>query len=174
MTDARSEATHIEGDPVHPEVEDRRELRASVVLGLIMLAAAVLVLVDAARLPAADDAVGPATVPFVVGVLLGSIGAALAVRARLRLAAAPEGPPRPRNGAVRVTVMVLALVAFALVLPLLGYVVSSAALFTVTALLLGAPGPVRTIGYGWALAAIVFLLFDRLIGLTLPTGPWGF
>ena len=28
-------------------------------------------------------------------------------------------------------------------------------------------------GFAWALA-VVFLVFDRLIGLTLPTGPWGF
>jgi putative tricarboxylic transport membrane protein len=30
------------------------------------------------------------------------------------------------------------------------------------------------VAYGWALAATVFLVFDRLIGLTLPAGPWGF
>ena len=27
---------------------------------------------------------------------------------------------------------------------------------------------------GWTLAAVVFLVFDVLIGLSLPTGPWGF
>lgn len=52
--------------------------------------------------------------------------------------------------------------------------VTSAALFTAAAVLLGAPRFGRTVAYGWALAAIVFLVFDRLIGLSLPTGPWGF
>ena len=70
--------------------------------------------------------------------------------------------------------LVAALLLFALLLPLLGYVVSSAALFVAAALLLGAPRGWKVVAYGWTLAAVVFLIFDRLIGLTLPTGPWGF
>lgn len=70
--------------------------------------------------------------------------------------------------------LVAALVGFALLLPLLGYVVTSTGLFVAAALLLGAPRGWPVVAYGWALAAIVFLVFDRLIGLTLPTGPWGF
>ena len=34
--------------------------------------------------------------------------------------------------------------------------------------------PVRTAAYGWTMAGLVFLVFDRLIGLALPVGPWGF
>lgn len=79
-----------------------------------------------------------------------------------------------RGPLVRLAAMVALLVGFALLLPVLGYVVSSAALFTGAALLLGAPSTWRTLAYGWTLAAVVFLVFDRLIGLTLPTGPWGF
>jgi putative tricarboxylic transport membrane protein len=70
--------------------------------------------------------------------------------------------------------MVAALVAFALLLPVLGFVVTSTALFVAAAILLGSPHFWPTVAYGWALSAIVFLLFDRLIGLSLPTGPWGF
>jgi putative tricarboxylic transport membrane protein len=56
----------------------------------------------------------------------------------------------------------------------LGFVVTSTALFVAAAMLLGAPRTWHILAYGWALSAIVFLVFDRLIGLTLPSGPWGF
>jgi putative tricarboxylic transport membrane protein len=153
---------------------NKREVLSSGAFGALMIVAAVFVIVDAVRLPETSEAVGPAAVPLPVGVLLGVVGAVLLVQARLRFAAATaEQDPRPRAG-LRVFGMVVALVGFALLLPLLGYVVTAAALFTAAALLLGAPHPWRTAATGWALAAIVFLVFDRLIGLSLPTGPWGF
>ena len=131
-------------------------------------------IIDALRLPETSEAVGPAAVPLPVGVLLGVVGVALLVQARVELGAAVPGPAwQPRAGLL-VLAMVAALVAYAVLLPLLGFVVTSAALFVVAAILLGAPHFWRTVAYGWALAAIVFLVFDRLIGLTLPTGPWGF
>lgn len=157
-----------------PETAERREVLAAGAFGALMLVAAVLVIVDAARLPETSEAVGPAAVPLPVGVLLGVVGAALVVRAGLGLRTAPGGQPWQSGAGKRVLGMVVALVAFAMLLPWLGYVVTSAALFTAAATLLGAPRFWRTAAYGWALAAIVFLVFDRLIGLSLPAGPWGF
>jgi putative tricarboxylic transport membrane protein len=87
--------------------------------------------------------------------------------------ATPSAPLQP-GAAWRVLGLVAALVAFALLLPVLGYVVCAAALFVAAAWLLDAPRDWRVPVWGWALAAVVFLVFDRLIGLTLPTGPWGF
>jgi putative tricarboxylic transport membrane protein len=136
--------------------------------------AAVLVIVDAVRLPETAEAVGPAAVPLPVGVLLGVVGAVLLVRARGQLGVAQAGAVVPAGAGPRVFGMVVALVGFAVLLPLLGYVVASAALFVAAAMLLGAPRFWRTVAYGWALAAIVFLVFDRGIGLSLPAGPWGF
>ena len=81
---------------------------------------------------------------------------------------------RARRDAIAGGGLVAALLLFAVLLPVLGYVVSSAALFVAAALLLGAPRGWTVVAYGWALAAVVFLVFDRLIGLTLPAGPWGF
>lgn len=156
------------------EIPDRGTVLASAAFGALMLVAAVLVVVDAVRLPETTGVVGPAAIPLPVGVLLGAVGAGLLVQARLRLAGAGRGPARPRGAALRVLALVAALVAFALLLPLLGYVLTSAALFTAAAFLLGAPRDWRTAATGWALAATAFLVFDRLIGLTLPTGPWGF
>jgi putative tricarboxylic transport membrane protein len=157
-----------------PTTHDRHAVLATAVFGAVLLLAAVLVIVDALRLPDTSAAIGPATVPMPIGALLGVTGAALLVRARARLRTATTSDSASRAGAIRVLGLVLALVVFALLLPVLGYVLTSAALFAAAALLLGAPRPVHAIAWGWALAAIVFLIFDRLIGLSLPTGPWGF
>jgi putative tricarboxylic transport membrane protein len=153
---------------------DRHTVLASAAFGVVMLIGAVLVIVDAIRLPETSEAVGPAAVPLPVGVLLGVVGAALLVQSLAQLgAASSETTWQPRAG-LRLLGMLVALVAFAVLLPVLGYVVSSAGLFVAAAMLLGAPALWRIVAYGWALAAILFLVFDRLIGLSLPTGPWGF
>ena len=70
--------------------------------------------------------------------------------------------------------LLVALVVFAVVNPFLGYVVSATLLFGVTAIVLGAPDRLRSFAYGFIVAAVVFLLFDVLIGITLPAGTWGF
>lgn len=163
-----------EPEAAPPETPDRHTVLSAGAFGALMLVAAVFVIVDAVRLPETSGAVGPAAVPLPVGVLLGIVGAALLVQARLQLARATDGPPSQSRAGLRVLGMVAALVAFALLLPVLGYVVTSTGLFVAAAMLLGAPSPWRTLAYGWALAAIVFLAFDRLIGLSLPAGPWGF
>jgi len=153
---------------------DRRTVRASALFGGLMVLASVLVVVDAARLPETSAVLGPAAVPLPIGLLLGAVGAGLLVQARLAFATAVRGPETPPRAGWRVAGLAAVLVAFALLLPVLGYVVSSAGLFTAAAMLLGAPRAPRTFAYGWALAALVFLVFDRVIGLTLPAGPWGF
>ena len=152
------------------DADSRVEKRASGTLGAIMVILAVVVLVDAARLRGSDSPVGPAAAPTVLGVLLGLLGFALVIRSRRSW----RTPLIEKGRRWRLAAMVVLLIAFALLLPIMGYVVSAALLFTGAALLLGAPHPGRIAAYGWTLAAVAFLIFDRLIGLTLPTGPWGF
>ncbi|WP_406690204.1 tripartite tricarboxylate transporter TctB family protein [Saccharopolyspora sp. ID03-671] len=140
-----------------------------------MVVAAILVITDAIALPDTGKGVaGPATVPLVLGSLLGVVGIGLVARSSAELRSAAAGVPLRSRSALRLCALVAALVAFALLLPVLGYVVTSAGLFIAAALLLGAPRGWHVVAHGWSLAALVFLVFDRLIGLTLPTGPWGF
>ncbi|MEB3371042.1 tripartite tricarboxylate transporter TctB family protein [Saccharopolyspora mangrovi] len=153
-------------------MQDRRTALATGLFGALMLVAAVVVVVDARRLPEQDSATGPAVMPLIVAALLAAVGFGLLVQAGIRLRAAE---PTPRSGAGwRVVALVGALLAFAALLPLLGYVVTATGLFVSAALLLGAPRRWVLLAYGWALAAAVFFVFDRLIGLSLPSGPWGF
>lgn len=157
-----------------PVAVDRHTVLATALFGGLLLLAAVLVIVDAVRLPATSAVVGPAAVPLPVGVALGVVGAGLLVDARRKLPRAGAATPWQPRAWLRVLGLVAALVGFALLLPLLGYVVTATGLFVAAALLLDAPRDWRVLAWGWALAAVVFLVFDRLIGLTLPAGPWGF
>jgi len=165
--------TDLEEGPLPRETPEvaHAEARASGLLGLLMVVAAVVVLVDAARLRSSDEVLGPAAAPTLAGVLLGLLGGSLVVRSRHFLRT-PASPGNRRHW--RLAALVVTLIAFALLLPILGYVVCAAGLFTVAALLLGASHPARVVAYGWTLAVVVFLVFDVLIGLSLPTGPWGF
>jgi len=168
-------STDVERElPAHAE-HDRTTVLASAALGILMIVGAVVVLVDAASLRPSDAAVGPAVAPIAVGVLLGLLGALLALQALRHLRGATGRAQLFSGGRLlRLAGMVGLLVAFAVLLPILGYVVASALLFTGAALLLGAPQPARTAAYGWTLAGVGFLVFDKLIGLALPVGPWGF
>jgi putative tricarboxylic transport membrane protein len=152
--------------------EERGQAFAAGLLGVLMVVGAVVVLVDAATLRGADGPVGPAAAPTLIGVLLGIVGGILAFQARRELRTGSDSV-EPRR-LWRLAALVGILIAFAVLLPILGYVVCSAGLFVGAALLLGAPHPGRVVAYGWTLAALVFILFDLLIGLTLPAGPWGF
>ncbi|RRO17584.1 hypothetical protein EIL87_09860 [Saccharopolyspora rhizosphaerae] len=153
-------------------MHDRRTALATGLFGALMLLGAVVIVADAMRLPGLGSAMGPAVMPVLVAVLLGGVGLGLLVQSGLRLRTAEAVP---RSGAAwRVAALVGALLAFAVLLPLLGYVATATGLFVAAALLLGAPRRWVLLAYGWALATAVFFVFDRLIGLSLPSGPWGF
>ncbi|MDA3629765.1 tripartite tricarboxylate transporter TctB family protein [Saccharopolyspora sp. WRP15-2] len=157
------------------EPQERRTALSSTVFGGLMVVAAILVIIDALALPdTGKGAAGPAAVPLALGVLLGVVGLALALRSSAALRTAATDQPLRQHAALRLAALVAALVAFALLLPVLGYVVTSAGLFVAAALLLGAPRGWQIVAHGWSLAAVVFVVFDRIIGLTLPAGPWGF
>jgi putative tricarboxylic transport membrane protein len=155
---------------------------SSLLVGAVMVIGAVLVIVDALRLPASTDPLGPAAFPLVIGGLLGVLGGGLVaanvrfatVLLRSRRSGIARGQLLDRGSLLRAALVLVALILFALVLPFAGFFLSAAALYVVGALLLGAPR-------GWHLpiaavliAGSVVLIFDRLIGLTLPAGPWGF
>ncbi|WP_309068280.1 tripartite tricarboxylate transporter TctB family protein [Microbacterium sp.] len=155
---------------------------ASLIIGAIMVIAAVLVIVDALRLPASSDPLGPAAFPLVIGALLGVLGASLIVtNARFGTVLLRSGRSGIERGAVlgrrallRAALVLVALILFALILPFAGFFVSGAALYVAGALLLGAPRGWHLPITGVLIAGSVVLLFDRLIGLALPAGPWGF
>ena len=182
MEDAsRREPLNVRGDLVGDEDavalgvdNDRTTALATMVLGALMVLMSAAVLVQAVRLDNRGDAVGPATVPWVVGSLLLLVGVLLAVRGRRDMGFWEYSYHTTGQDWKRLGLLIAALVVFALVSPFLGYVLAGTLLYAVTASVLGAPDKPRTLAYGFVVAALVFLLFDVIIGISLPAGPWGF
>jgi len=148
---------------------------ATAVIGVLLVIASVIVLIDAANLRPTTEPLGPAAFPTIIGILLGLVGLALVLfnlRFALTLLRNAHGAPNPQLW--RVLILLGSIAVYAVILPFVGFTVTSAALFTVGALLLGSPHRWRLPLYGIVLAGLVTILFDRIIGLTLPAGPWGF
>ena len=154
--------------------DDRRTAVATMVLGVVMLVMGVVVLVQAARLRGGSGPIDAATAPWVVGALLLVVGVLMVRNGRRDLGVWEYSEHTTGQDWVRMGVLIVALVLFAVLVGPLGYVVSSTLLFGATAIALGSPRRVTPFAYGFCIAAAVFLVFDTAIGLSLPAGPWGF
>jgi putative tricarboxylic transport membrane protein len=159
------------------EEDDRTSALATMVLGGVLVLLGIATVTQATRLSNNGNAVGPATAPWVIGALLLVVGVLMAWRGRSDMAdttSAVDWHQTTPHDWQRLGVLLAALVAFAVVNPLLGYVVSATLLFGVTAIVLGAPSRAKSFAYGFIVAAVVYLLFDVLIGISLPAAVWGF
>lgn len=191
MTDGPPEETphprrpvNVRGDLVGHEgaeelaiEDDRTTALATLVLGAVLLVTAVVTLTQATRLSNSGNAVGPATAPWVLGTLTLLVAVLMVLRGRRDLADATQQvswhQTSPQDWK-RLGVLLVALVVFGVVNPWLGYVVSATLLFGVTAIVLGAPHRPKAFAYGFVVAGVIYLLFDVLIGISLPAAVWGF
>jgi putative tricarboxylic transport membrane protein len=154
--------------------DDRRTALATMGFGLVLLALSVVVVVQAVRLDNGGNAVGPATVPWVVGASLLVVGALTVARGRRDMGVWEVSDHATGQDWKRLGLLLAALVVFAILVPFLGYVVSATLLYGVTASALGAPHRSQMFAVGFSVAVVVWLLFDVGIGISLPAGPWGF
>lgn len=154
--------------------DDRRTALATMALGALLLLVGVVVLVQAVRLRGGSGPVDAATAPYIVGALLLVVGVLMARNGRRDLGVWEVSEHSTSQDWVRMGALLVTLVLFAAVIGFLGYVVSSTLLFGATAIALGSPHRGRSFAYGFCIAALVFLVFDVAIGLSLPAGPWGF
>ncbi|HEU5157197.1 MAG TPA: tripartite tricarboxylate transporter TctB family protein [Streptosporangiaceae bacterium] len=191
MTDSRPEtpertegAPSAAADPAPAAADATRPGLPAALLGGVAVVLGVVVLLDAARIraPAGQSFIGPAAFPVGVGVLLmitGGAAAAWSLRALrgvrgvrgVRGTRVERASPRPLG---RVAALLGLLIGYAIVLPRLSYVLSTALLFSGAALLFGSGHRTRTLAIGVALAAAAFFAFAHGIGVGLPAGPWGF
>lgn len=178
---ARQRPLNVRGDLVGEEEaeqlhvdDDRTQALATMGFGLLLVVLSALVIVQAVRLDNGDNSVGPATIPWVVGVSMLVVGALTVVRGRRDMGVWEVSEHTSGQDWKRLGVLLVALLVFAVVVPFLGYVVSATLLYGVTAGVLGAPKRSQMFAVGFVVAALVYLLFDVGIGITLPAGPWGF
>ncbi len=109
------------------------------------------------------DPIGPKALPYLVSGTLLLAGIVSVLRPR----GDPTFPPRP--AVLRMVGATVAFTAYALILPSVGFFVSTTAVVTALALLFGGP-PVRSGAAAAALSAGLWLLFVRALSLPLPVG----
>jgi putative tricarboxylic transport membrane protein len=136
--------------------------------GLILLALAVAYGIMASGYQAIiGDPLGPAAFPIVLAIPLGLLSVYLIIRPD-REPAWPKGP-----ALLKQSLAIVAFVAYAYLLEPLGFLVGTFLAVVVLGWLLGAR--LRQAGAaGVGIAVVLFVLFDNLLGLPLPSGLLGF
>jgi len=143
---------------------------AAVVFGILIVWQATLI-----RLTPAYSKVGPRVIPYIVGAGLVVIGAWLAYEALTGRAAAGTTESEDADPALptdwrTIGLLVLALLAYLLLIERAGFIIASAALFVMAAFAMGSRRLARDIAIGVILATVLYLVFNRGLGLSLPAG----
>ena len=114
-----------------------------------------------------QDPLGPKAFPWLIAAVMALAGAYMV----LRPDASPTWPSARKLGEMLFSVGVM--VAYALWLPELGFVVSTALVAAFLSWRLGSTLRQSAIA-GVLLSVGIYLVFHSILGLTLARGPWGF
>ncbi|WP_417307870.1 tripartite tricarboxylate transporter TctB family protein [Devosia sp.] len=114
-----------------------------------------------------SDAVGPKTFPIIIAVVLGLSSVYFLVR--------PDAPPAWPTFAVlaELFMAVVVMVAYAELLPVLGFAIATAFAAAYLSWRLGSP-TLHALIAGVATSAGLYIIFRLLLGLSLARGPLGF
>lgn len=151
--------------------------RSALLMPALLAAFSLFLLIGAALLPAGDtDFPGPRFFP----VILGGIGMVLAVLLALGVLRTPEPVTEKSGRSYRTYSDFTALawvaggfLAFALLLPWLGWILAGALLFWCAAHGFGSRRPLFDILIALFLSSVVYLIFGSGLGLVLPSGILG-
>jgi putative tricarboxylic transport membrane protein len=143
---------------------------AAVVFGILIIWQATLI-----RLTPAYSKVGPRVIPYIVGAGLVVVGIwlayeALTGRASAGTAESEDVDPTLPTDWRTVGLLALALLAYLLLIERAGFIIASATLFVLAAFAMGSRRLARDIAIGIVLATILYLVFSRGLGLSLPAG----
>ena len=135
---------------------------ASVVLAIFFIWAATQI-----ELSFLSDPVGPKTFPIIIGVMVGVAGLVIMLR--------PDPEPQwPALGRIlEIVAAVVVMVAYAELLPEIGFVIATAIAAAFLSWRLGA-GPIQAVIAGIAISAGIYVIFHLILGLSLARGPFGF
>jgi hypothetical protein len=151
-----------------PNLERRRPDRAALVIAAGLLVAAGVIFADTASMGTAASyaRVGPKVFPYVVAAGLALLAVGTAVKAW-------RGgfPERERDELPPILWIVGGLLAQMLLLTLAGFSIATGLLFAATARGFGR-GPLwMTVPIGIVLSFVIWLIFARVLQLSLPAGP---
>lgn len=114
-----------------------------------------------------SDPVGPRTFPIIIGIILG----ASSVIVVLKPDAAPEWPAFAKL--FEIGMAIAAMVAYAILLPVLGFVIATALASAFLTWRLGTK-PVSSVIAGIGTSVGIYVIFHLVLGLSLARGPFGF
>jgi putative tricarboxylic transport membrane protein len=138
----------------------------------LVIAAALLLLAgllvwDAARLPGSTYGIGPAAMPYVIAAGL----VALAVGNGI-LGFVGGFPQREALDGVAVLLILAGLAGLIILIGVgAGFIPAVAILFAATATAMGRRAPLADLAIGVLLGLVTYLMFAKLLGLSLPAGP---
>lgn len=146
----------------------RRPYGPALIVAAALFVTAGIIVADAMRIEITSTyGVGPAAVPYVIAAGLAILGAAHVVMAWRGVWPVPEPDDLPP--------IVIILGGFAALIALIGlgggFIPATAILFAATATAFGRRAILTDLAIGLVLAIVVFLIFDKLLTLSLPYGP---
>jgi hypothetical protein len=150
-------------------------MNRDLVFGVATLAIAVVYYALTSMIPPSDlaDPIGPQGLPRVYAFVLAALSILLIVRSlRTRRTREPRTTAPRSHPSARVAGMLLIGVAYILVVPYLGYLVSVAMLIAVTTYLQGGAMNGRTLLVALSGAALFWAIFIWLLRIQYPAGLW--
>ncbi|MBW9060393.1 tripartite tricarboxylate transporter TctB family protein [Agrobacterium pusense] len=142
--------------------------RGPIIVGIILLASAVVVAFDANRIQSGFTyGISPAAVPYVVAAFLALLGVGHFVAAFRSENA--EAEPADWSAVLLMAGGLLGLMASIAIGG--GFIVGAALLFALTARSFGRRALPADLAIGTGLGLVIFLTFNKLLSLTLPMGP---
>src|SRR5215203_2659476 len=169
---------HLSPDhPMTPSPPERRVNIGEMLLALGAIVFGILIIWQTTliRLTPAYSKVGPRIIPYIVGAGLVIVGAwlayeALTGRAATGSAESEDADPTLPTDWRCISLLALALLAYLLLIERAGFIIASAALFVMAAFAMGSRRLVRDIAIGIVMSTVLYVVFSRGLGLSLPAG----
>ena len=164
------EPWEVEESPRRPR--NNGELALSTLL--LLLGVYLVIGTGGITIPGSSNTVGPRFFPYLVGAATIVVGGALAIRV-LRGDQGPEEggedvDPNAKTSWRAVGIITLAFLAHALLINVIGWPLSVTLMFGAVAWALGSRGVVRPLIAGGIVSVVVWLVFVKALGVTLPGG----
>lgn len=147
-----------------------------IVLAALLTGLGLYLVIDAGsiRIPGSSNTLGPRFFPYLVGGATILVGVLLAVR----VLAGDQGPeeegedidPDARTEWRPVVIIAVAFLAHALLINVIGWPLAVTLMFGVVAWALGARGIVRPLLIGGIASVVVWIIFVKALGVSLPGG----
>ncbi len=148
--------------------EARRADPAGIAVAALLALIAAIIAFDTSRLELGQTyGVGPKAMPYVV-----AAGLALLAIGNLVMGLRGELPARESADGRAILLILGGLVAVIALIGLGGgFIIAMTLLFAMTATAFGRVNFLADLAIGFALAVVVYLMFDKLLALSLPAGP---